>query len=154
MKKTTYIRHGDKHSRLYGTWCNMKQRCYDENHPDFKKYGAKGVTVCDEWQEYPPFREWAMANGYDPTAKRGEYTIDRIDNAKGYSPDNCRWADYIVQNNNRSNTLMLTMNGETKPVCDWARQYGIKSKTIKARIYNYHWSVEDAITKGVRNGRK
>lgn len=86
MKKSTRIFHGERHSRLYGVWCNMKQRCYDENHPDYKKYGAKGITVCDEWQEFPPFKEWAMEAGYDPEAPRGVYTIDRIDGTREYSP--------------------------------------------------------------------
>ena len=89
-------RHGMAKTRLYGIWENMKDRCSNPNTPTFPYYGGRGIKVCDEWQEPQPFFEWAKANGY-----RDDLSIDRIDNDKGYSPDNCRWATRSQQMKNR-----------------------------------------------------
>ena len=93
--------------RLYGIWNTMKQRCENPNNASYKYYGAKGVTVCNEWvNNYEAFREWAYANGYDENAPLSKHTctIDRIDPFCNYEPSNCRWADAHTQNlNKRSN---------------------------------------------------
>ncbi len=89
-------------TRLYYVWNGMKARCNSVNNPNYPNYGARGITVCDEWKNnFQAFYEWAIVNGYDENAPRGQCTIDRIDNDKGYSPDNCRWVDMNVQNRNR-----------------------------------------------------
>ena len=94
-------KHGQSRTRLYTVWENMKYRCYNKNAPNYKNYGGRGISVCDEWQEFEPFYRWALQSGYDPDAPRGECTIDRIDVNGNYEPSNCRWVDMKVQRKNQ-----------------------------------------------------
>lgn len=148
-KRLTTHGHGHR-ERLYGVWNTMKQRCYYSGSPSYENYGAIGITVCDEWlHNYDAFRTWALENGYDETAKRGKFTVDRIDISKGYSPDNCRLVDMQVQNSNKRSNVYLTFNGETSTLAEMARKYNINESTLRGRL-NSGWNLEDALTKPTR----
>lgn len=94
--------HGGRHERLYKVWRGMIDRCYYPSHNRYEDYGGRGIYICHEWRtDYSAFREWAMASGYEPMAKRGECTIDRINVDGPYAPNNCRWVSMKVQAKNR-----------------------------------------------------
>ena len=91
----------DKRERLYTVWAAMKTRCENPNHVHYRHYGGRGIKVCAEWADYVVFRAWALANGYDPLAAKGQCTIDRIDVDGDYCPENCRWVSMKIQCRNR-----------------------------------------------------
>lgn len=115
--------------RLNGVYKNMKTRCYNKNYYQYKDWGGRGIIVCDEWRNnFQAFCDWAIENGY----KEG-LQIDRIDNNKGYSPDNCRWVDVKTQSNNRRSNIYLTYNGKTQTMKQWAEELDINYMTIYMR---------------------
>lgn len=137
-------RHGMSQARVHNIWRGMKQRCEDHNAEDWPRYGGRGITVCDEWRDnFEAFRDWAMVNGY-----RDDLSIDRIDNDGNYCPENCRWATDEEQNNNRRNSRMVTFNGKTMSLKQWANETGIPRGTIAARLRT-GWTVERAMTEHV-----
>lgn len=94
--------HRESKSRLYTVWSGMKNKCEHPSHKSYHNYGGRGIKVCEEWRNsYEAFRDWALANGYDENAPRGQCTIDRIDNDGDYEPSNCRWVDSYTQAHNQ-----------------------------------------------------
>lgn len=123
--------HGDCYSRLYSIWSNMLFRCKCETASEYKYYGGRGISVCEEWCEYSAFKEWAMANNYSE-----ELTIDRIDVNGNYCPENCRWATKLQQANNKtSNRYLLTPDGKYLSMADCSRKYNIPYYTLRSRIH-------------------
>ncbi len=101
MEKRNTV-HGGRNSRLYAIWHSMKQRTENPKAHSYRWYGARGISVCDEWKDgFGAFQSWAIKTGYDPDAPRGKSTLDRIDPDGDYCPDNCRWVDMHVQNSNK-----------------------------------------------------
>lgn len=134
--------------RLYHVWNDMKQRCNNPNNSKYIWYGAKGITVCDEWRDYLSFKKWAYENGYDDKAPRGGCTLDRIDVEKNYCPHNCRWISMADQNRNKSYHRYVEYRGEKYTVTQLADKVGMNKDTLVYRL-NANWSVEDAINKPI-----
>lgn len=116
--------------RLYSIWTNMKTRCYNEDSPSYRDYGARGIAVCEEWRnDFGAFCNWALSNGYDD-----KLTLDRKENDKGYSPDNCRWATKKEQCANRRNTLYFDYRGTRKTLKEICDICGLNYKTEHTRL--------------------
>lgn len=138
--------------RLRAIYSSMKQRCFNPNNPTYKNYGERGITVCPEWlgeDGFSNFGKWAYENGYNPKAKRGECTLDRIDNNENYCPENCRWADSKTQSRNKRDNVLIEYNGELKTIMQWCEELNIKHSTLRNRIKR-GWTPEMAITRPVR----
>ena len=138
--RTKSIKHGHAHNeRLYETWKNMRRRCSDPHNKRAAHYYDKGITVCEAWNDYATFRTWALQNGY-----RDDLTIDRIDNNKGYCPENCHWATAKQQANNQSRNRLITFNGCTKTMSEWADFVGLKYSVLNHRIQR-GWPIAKAL---------
>lgn len=138
--------HGKSHSRLMPIWLSMKQRCFNTKAKAYKSYGARGITVCDEWKNsFESFEKWAFENGYDETAHKGLCTLDRIDNDGNYEPSNCRWITNAEQQRNKRSNRLITYGGETLSIAEWSRKLGIPDATIRGRL-NRGRSIEDVLS--------
>lgn len=142
-------KHGGSGTRLYNVWANIIARCCKPYSTEYKRYGARGIEICDEWHDFAVFREWAMAHGYDENASHGECTIDRIDVNGNYCPENCRFVDSIVQQNNKRNSRLIEYEGKTFTLAQLARKSGLSIGTLWARL-NYGWSIEKAMNTPIR----
>lgn len=126
-KKNT--KHGATNTRLYSIYQNMITRCYNPNSESYSYCGGKGIKICDEWLNkdgFINFQNWSINNGYNDNL-----SIDRINNDKGYKPDNCRWVTMQVQQNNRTNNHMININGECDTMANWARKLDIKYEQLQ-----------------------
>lgn len=138
--------HGMTKSRTFKSWDSMKQRCLNPNAPDFAGYGGRGIRICDRWLE--SFNNFLSDMGERPNGK----TLDRKDVNGNYEPSNCRWASRSEQQRNKTNSLRIEWNGETRAVCEWAEITGLKAKIISERI-SVGWSAHDALTKPNRKAK-
>lgn len=124
--------HGMRHTRIYSIWCDMKKRCYNHNSKSYPNYGAKGIRICDEWlNNFEEFKNWSFNHGYSDNL-----TIDRIDNAKDYCPENCKWTTHAEQQRNRTNNVYLEHNGTKKTIAEWSRELNFNDKKAYRRYSN------------------
>lgn len=138
----THLIHGQTNTRLFRVWQKMISRCHSNADKDYKNYGGRGISVCDEWKkDFHSFYEWSMKSGYKEPLE-----IDRIDNDGDYTPSNCRWSTRKEQCNNRRNNRVITYNGKTQTVQQWADKTGVNRSTLNSRINKLHWDVEKALT--------
>lgn len=137
--------HGLSKTPTYRTWQAVVDRCCTKSSSTYAKYGAKGVTICDRWRN--DFTAFLADMGERPKG----LTIDRIDNAKGYEPGNCRWATMRTQQNNRTNNSRIVHNGMDLTVTQWAHALGLDRHTIYRRL-KMGMSAADALST-VRHGR-
>lgn len=135
--------HGGRTTRLYSIWASMRTRCSNPKSSMYYTYGARGIAVCEQWDSFPAFQNWALANGY-----QDHLTLDRANNDGPYSPSNCRWATRSEQASNTSRNVWITCWGETKTRSDWAKdpRCVVPMTTLRYRIAN-GWPVEQALTR-------
>lgn len=131
-------------TKLLGVWRTMKQRCLNPNNPKYKSYGGRGIKVCNEWSTFKRFEIWAKENGY-----REGLSIDRIDNNKGYTPENCRWVNRITQQNNMRSNHFLEYSNERHTISEWSRLLKIDRATLNNRIKK-GWDIEQALFSPVK----
>lgn len=119
--------HSKSHTVEYKAWAAMKARCQNERHADWRKYGGRGIKVCERWQSFENFYA-------DMGSRPSGGALDRIDNDKGYEPGNCRWTSYTQNNRNRRSNVNVTINGVTKCLGEWAKDVGLWPSTIRGRL--------------------
>ena len=135
--------HGGSNTRLYSIWTNMITRTTNPKGTAYNRYGGRGITMCPEWRNsFEAFRDWALANGYTD-----DLTIDRVDNDSGYRPDNCRWTTWHEQFNHRTDTRLITYDGETLSISQWAEKLNLPKSMLYQR-FAAGWSAERALTEG------
>lgn len=142
-----HTKHGEtrsyQYSAEYHAWKSMKERCRNASNKRFIKYGGRGINFCERWDEFENFLE-------DMGRRPGEnYSLDRIDNNKGYSPDNCKWSTPHERMTNRTVTRFVSMNGERVPLATLAKQHNIPANTLRFRILK-GWDIDEALNKPVR----
>lgn len=121
-------------------WSSMRRRCYDQNAISYPRYGGRGIAVCDSWNN--SFKSFFDDMGERPSK---DHSIERIDNNRGYDPDNCRWATRVEQSRNRRSNRILTFNGESRCVMEWAEYLGVNNQALYRRLYK-GWPVDRALS--------
>lgn len=129
MKPPVIIMHGMSRTKLYKIWVAMRQRCGNPNDPNYDRYGGRGIEVCEEWSRFEAFMEWAISSGY----VEGEVDLDREDNDKGYSPENCRFITHRDNLRNTHRKLHDVINGEDVTLSEAAEKYGVPYRLIYQR---------------------
>ena len=136
--------------RLLRIWNGIKKRCCNPQSTNYKRYGGRGIKICEEWlKDYYTFEAWALNNGY-----QDNLTIDRIDNDGNYEPNNCRWTTLEEQANNKSSNIFITIDDETKTLAQWCKQYNLSYTTIYERIVQSNWEPVKALTTPIRSNKK
>lgn len=123
----------------YNSWRAMKARCKDPKYWAYKRYGGRGIKVCERWLN---FENFIADMGRKPSPK---HSLDRLDGDRDYTPQNCRWSDQYRQMSHTSRSRLLTINGETRHMADWARFYGVNLHTVYSRAKRRGWTLEEAL---------
>ena len=136
-------------TRLYRIYAGIKSRCFNIRNPRYIDYGARGITICDEWKnDFMSFYDWSMKNGY-----KDYLTIDRIDVNGNYEPSNCRWCTVSDQSNNKRNNHFVVYNGVEMTVKQLSDLCGMKYDTLLCRLLR-GWDVERAVNQPIRKSGK
>lgn len=140
------LKHGLVGSRVYRIWHHMMDRCHNVNDKHYNNYGGRGITVCERWKK---FENFVADIGKPPDS----LSLDRVDNNRGYEPDNCRWATAKEQSRNRRFNHVISFNGESGCIGYWSEKLGFKNGALLARI-RAGWSIENALTKPIRTSKR
>ena len=130
----SHTKHNQSKTKLYRKYKSILNRCYNTNNRQYKRYGGRGIDVCEEWKNsFEAFRDWAYSNGYDPQKDGHYWSVDRIDNNKGYSPRNCRFTTAKEQMRNREITSLHEFCGCLYSASEFADLFGITDKSFVYR---------------------
>lgn len=140
-----HVTHGKSDSSTFRTWANMKYRCSNPKNRDWKHYGGRGIKFCDRWKRFENFLE---DMGDRPPGK----SLERINVNGDYEPSNCRWAGVREQQQNKRNTVRLTIGSQTKTISEWSEIYGVDPSMIAHRIRK-KWPLERLFTKYSPSGK-
>ena len=141
IRREIVTKHWKSYTAAYSRWTNMKDRCRNKRNIRFHRYGGRGIGICKKWESFDNFY-------YDMGDPPCGMTLDRIDNNKGYSKENCRWATYKEQQRNMHNSIFLEFNGIKKHMYEWADQLKIKRGTLYTRLRR-GWSIEKSFSQPV-----
>ena len=142
--------HGQAGTRFYKIWAGIIDRCLNKKSPNWKNYGGRGITVCKRWLKFENFMVDMHESYLEHIKEHGkDTTIDRTDNNRGYSKNNCSFATMKTQQRNRRNNRLMEFQGETRCVSEWAEIFGISVSTLFNRLYR-GWSVEKSLTTPVK----
>ena len=130
--------HGRSSSRVYSIWKGMKNRCLLQTDPYYHRYGGRGIQIDERWLKFEDF----YADMGDPPSSK--HTLDRLDRDGHYTVSNCRWATPTEQANNRISNRLLTVDGVTATIAEWARRTGLPKSTIRERLKR-QWTEADAV---------
>lgn len=139
--KATY--HGYSQTKLYQVWSAFRARCNRPSDPTYRNYGGRGIGYAPEWDDFMAFHKWAYENGYKQDVG---LTLERIDVNKGYTPENCCWADRKRQSNNKRNNLYFTIDSVTHTLAEWCELYEVPYGRVEARVQKLGWDIEEALT--------
>lgn len=130
---------------LYKTWNKIKDRCYNPKSHDYKDYGARGISICDEWKkDFVEFFNWSLKHGWEKGL-----TIERKNYNGNYDPENCEWIPMNQQSKNRRTCIFITYKGETHTISEWSRITGIARKTLELRLKSKNFTLEEVFEKPV-----
>lgn len=137
-KNRANAKHGLCDTPTYRSWQQMRKRCQNPDDKDYHNYGERGITVCDKWQEFLGFIG-------DMGMRPKGYTLGRIDNDGNYEPGNCRWETPVQQGRNKRVNVLVSFNGKSQCVAEWAEEVGLERKTLEYRI-RIGWDASRALT--------
>lgn len=124
---------------MMNRWVSIFERCYLVSCPHYEYYGARGIQICQEWMDFQSFYQfWG-----DPPFEGA--TIGRINNDGNYEPSNCEWQTQEQQNNNTRRSRLITWNGKTQSIRDWAQEYNIGTRRLWERVIRRGWTMERAL---------
>lgn len=135
--------HGMRHTRVYSIWKDMRKRCQNPKATHFENYGGRGIRVCAEWEDFHAF----YADMGEPPS--GAHTLDRMDSNGNYEKGNCRWATMKEQSRNRRNNHMITHDGRTLCLSEWAELRGMSERGLWQRLRR-GWPLEKALAQPMR----
>ena len=134
--------HGLRKTKLYKCWANMKSRCFNNKTKSYLDYGARGITVCNDWLDFKNFKDWAYSNGY-----KDGLTLERINVNKNYCPSNCTWIEKREQSWNRRDTRYITYRNISKSVGEWCSILGLKHHIIYNNCKKNNWKLDPLLEK-------